>query len=61
MKSRKSGNTEVLLGETGYAARRWSHPRRIIIKAEVVPPWMAGLFNRCLKPHLDQIAAYDGR
>jgi hypothetical protein len=36
MKSRKSGKTETLFGETLYAARKWSHRRRVIIKAEVV-------------------------
>jgi hypothetical protein len=36
MKSRKTGKTETLFGETRYAARKWSHRRRIIIKAEVV-------------------------
>ena len=36
MRSRKSGKTETLFGETRYAARKWSHRRRVIIKAEVV-------------------------
>ena len=36
MKSRKTGKTETLFGETRYAARKWSHRRRVIIKAEVV-------------------------
>jgi len=36
MKSRKTGKTETLFGETHYAARKWSHRRRVIIKAEVV-------------------------
>ena len=36
MMARKSGKTETLFGETLYAARKWSHRRRIIIKAEVV-------------------------
>jgi hypothetical protein len=34
--SRHSGKTEHIYGETSYAARTWPHPRRIIIKAEVV-------------------------
>jgi len=36
MESRKTGKTETLFGETRYAARKWSHRRRVIIKAEVV-------------------------
>jgi len=36
MRSRASGKTETLFGETLYAAKTWSHRRRIIIKAEVV-------------------------
>jgi len=36
MMSRKSGKTETLFGETLYAAGKWSHRRRVIIKAEVV-------------------------
>ena len=36
MKSRSSGVTEHVFGETLYAARKWSHRRRVIIKAEVV-------------------------
>lgn len=36
MKSRKTGKTETLFGETRYAARKWSHRRRVIIKAEIV-------------------------
>lgn len=36
MLSRQSGQTEHLFGETLYAARKWSHRRRVIIKAEVV-------------------------
>jgi DDE family transposase len=36
MRSKASGETEHLFGETCYAARKWSHRRRIIIKAEVV-------------------------
>jgi hypothetical protein len=34
--SRASGRSERLFGETRYAARRWSRPRRVILKAEVV-------------------------
>ena len=34
--SRASGETEHLFGETRYAAKRWSHQRRVIMKAEVV-------------------------
>jgi hypothetical protein len=36
MRSQSSGETEHEFGETRYAARKWSHRRRIIIKAEVV-------------------------
>ena len=36
MRSKTSGETEHLFGETRYAARKWSRKRRIIIKAEVV-------------------------
>jgi hypothetical protein len=36
MKSRASGVSEQLFGETLYAAQKWSHRRRVIIKAEVV-------------------------
>ena len=36
MRSRESGKTETLFGETRYAAKKWSHRRRVIIKAEVV-------------------------
>lgn len=31
-----TGTTEHLYGETAYAAQSWAHPRRIIMKAEVV-------------------------
>jgi hypothetical protein len=34
--SRRSGKTEQLYGEVYYAARKWSCPRRVVIKAEVV-------------------------
>ena len=34
--SKYSGHTEHVFGETRYAARSWAHPRRVIIKAEVV-------------------------
>jgi hypothetical protein len=34
--SKYSGRTEHVYGETLYAAQRWSHRRRVIIKAEVV-------------------------
>lgn len=34
--SKASGRTEHVYGETRYAARSWSHRRRVIIKAEVV-------------------------
>jgi hypothetical protein len=34
--SKYSGHTEHVFGETRYAARSWSHRRRVIIKAEVV-------------------------
>jgi Transposase DDE domain group 1 len=36
MRSRTSGQTEHLFGETRYAARRWRRKRRIVMKAEVV-------------------------
>jgi DNA-directed RNA polymerase subunit N (RpoN/RPB10) len=36
MQSKASGETEHEFGETRYAARKWSHTRRIIMKAEVV-------------------------
>ena len=36
MLSKASGRTEHLYGETRYAARKWTGPRRVIIKAEVV-------------------------
>jgi len=36
MRSKASGETEHLYGETRYAARKWTHKRRVIIKAEVV-------------------------
>jgi hypothetical protein len=36
MRSRKTGKTETLFGETRYAAQKWPHRRRVIIKAEVV-------------------------
>ncbi len=35
-RSKCSGRTEHVYGETGYAARSWSRRRRVIIKAEVV-------------------------
>jgi hypothetical protein len=34
--SRTAGQTEHVFGETLYAAKKWSHRRRVIIKAEVV-------------------------
>ena len=34
--SRASDETEHLFGETRYAAKKWSHKRRVIMKAEVV-------------------------
>jgi hypothetical protein len=34
--SRKSGRTEHVFGDCRYQARKWSRPRRVIIKAEVV-------------------------
>ena len=34
--SRRSGKTEHIYAETRYAAGTWSHPRRVILKAEVV-------------------------
>jgi len=36
MRSKASGETEHLFGETRYAARKWRRKRRIIMKAEVV-------------------------
>ena len=36
VRSRQTGETEHLYGETRYAARKWSRKRRVIIKAEVV-------------------------
>ena len=36
MRSRATGQTEHLYGETRYAARTWTRRRRVIIKAEVV-------------------------
>jgi DNA-directed RNA polymerase subunit N (RpoN/RPB10) len=36
MRSKASGETEHLFGETRYAAKTWSRKRRIIMKAEVV-------------------------
>jgi hypothetical protein len=36
MLSKASGETEHLYGETRYAARKWTHKRRVIFKAEVV-------------------------
>lgn len=35
-RSRQSGQTEHLYGETRYAAGTWDHRRRVLIKAEVV-------------------------
>jgi len=37
-RSRRTGKTEHLYDEALYAAGTWSHPRRIILKAEVVRP-----------------------
>ncbi len=34
--SKESGQSEQVFGETQYAARSWSHERRVVIKAEVV-------------------------
>lgn len=34
--SRKSGHTEHVYADTGYAAQTWAEPRRVVIKAEVV-------------------------
>jgi len=34
--ARTTGDTATLYGETRYAARRWAHKRRIIMKAEVL-------------------------
>jgi len=36
MRSRATGRTEHLYGETRYAAKTWTRKRRVIIKAEVV-------------------------
>ena len=36
MRSRASGQSERLYGETRYATRHWSHRRRVIMKAEVL-------------------------
>jgi hypothetical protein len=36
MRARATGATATLFGETRYAARKWSHKRRVIMKAEVV-------------------------
>jgi hypothetical protein len=36
MRSKASGATEHLFGETRYAARKWRRKRRIVMKAEVV-------------------------
>ncbi len=36
MRSKASGETEALFGETRYAARTWRRKRRIVMKAEVV-------------------------
>jgi len=36
MQARTTGDTATLYGETRYAARRWAHKRRIIMKAEVL-------------------------
>ena len=35
-RSKRTGQTAHVYGETRYAARRWPHTRRVIIKAEVV-------------------------
>src|SRR6266478_7576736 len=36
VRSRQTGETAHLYGETRYAARKWSRKRRVVIKAEVV-------------------------
>jgi hypothetical protein len=36
VRARTTGETATLYGETRYAARRWDHKRRIIMKAEVL-------------------------
>src|SRR2546422_5695786 len=36
MASKTSGQSERVYGETRYAAKKWSHKRRVIMKAEVV-------------------------
>jgi len=38
MRSKATGRTEHLYGETRYAAQKWSRKRRVIMKAEVVRP-----------------------
>ncbi len=36
MRAKATGETATLFGETRYAARKWAHKRRVILKAEVV-------------------------
>ncbi len=36
LRAKATGETEALFGETRYAAKKWSHKRRVIMKAEVV-------------------------
>jgi hypothetical protein len=36
MRAKATGRTEHLYGETRYAAKKWSHKRRVVMKAEVV-------------------------
>ena len=36
MRAKATGRTEHLYGETWYAAKTWSHQRRVVMKAEVV-------------------------
>jgi hypothetical protein len=36
MRSRETGQTEHLYGETRYAAKKWTRKRRVVMKAEVV-------------------------
>src|SRR5260370_28975179 len=36
MRAKEKGRTEHLYGETRYAAKTWSHQRRVVMKAEVV-------------------------
>src|SRR2546427_1128558 len=36
MRAKATGRTEHLYGETRYAAKKWSHQRRVVMKAEVV-------------------------